>query len=626
MKRRTAQLYLSRLVDSVGAARGRLLEIGCGTGEFLIEAAHAGFEVAGLERSPHAVAAANAALGAARVRCGTLESADFGAEPFSVCVLSDAIEHLRDPQAALQQVHALLEPGGVILLATPSLDSWSARLLRRRWMEFKPAHLVFFSRATIGNALSRAGFEQVRIEPNYKVLTPEYVHHRFARLRVPVLSRLLTLGYRLLPGPLRLRELKLVLSGVVALGRTRPPRARPTLSIIMPVYNERRTVGEIIDAVLAKPLPDIDKEVVIVESNSTDGTREVAQGYQQHPEVEVVLQDGPRGKGNAVRAGLARATGDIVLIQDADLEYDLNDYDSLLAPLRADRALFVLGARHGGSWKMRRFSDAKGLAVLLNVGHVFFTTLVNVLYGQRLNDPFTMFKVFRRDCLYGLTFECDRFDFDFELVIKLVRKGYRPLEIPVNYRSRSFTEGKKVRIVRDPLTWIWAAVKYRFAPLGRGSLMRVLVTGGAGFIGSHLVDRLLADGHEVTVYDNFSTGQREFLAEARRQPALPLVEGDLLDTATLTRSDARARDRRSTWPPTPTSASAPSTRAATSSRTRSRPSTCSRRCAPAASGGSPSRRPARSTASPTCSRRRRPARFPVQTSPLRRLEARRRRA
>ncbi len=208
---------------------------------------------------------ANALLGTERVRSGTLEDMDPQGERFSVCVLSDSIEHLRDPLAALRLIHGLLEPGGVILLATPSLDSWSARLLRRRWMEFKAEHLVFFSRTTIGNVLTRAGFEQVRIEPNYKVLTPEYVHHHFARFRVPVLSPLLTLGYRLLPVPLRRREVKLVASGVVALARTAPRRARRTLSIIMPVFNERPTVGDVIDSVLAKALPDVDKELVIVE-------------------------------------------------------------------------------------------------------------------------------------------------------------------------------------------------------------------------------------------------------------------------------------------------------------------------------------------------------------------------
>jgi hypothetical protein len=157
------------------------------------------------------------------------------------------------------------------------------------------------------------------------------------------------------------------------------------------------------------------------------------------------------------------------MIQDADLEYDLNDYDSLLEPLVNNRALFVLGARHGGRWKMRQFTEQQGLSTFLNAGHVFFTTLINVLYRQQMSDPFTMFKLFRRDCLYGLEFACRRFDFDHELVIKLVRKGYRPLEIPVNYRSRSFKEGKKVRLIWDPLTWLWIDFKLRFTPLYRKS-------------------------------------------------------------------------------------------------------------------------------------------------------------
>ena len=146
-----------------------------------------------------------------------------------------------------------------------------------------------------------------------------------------------------------------------------------------------------------------------------------------------MLQDRPRGKGHAVREGFRHATGDIVLIQDADLEYDLDDYDALLAPILSHRALFVLGTRHAGHWKMRQFAKQKVLSAGLNLGHAFFTGLINVLFRQNMTDPFTMFKVFRRDCLFGLEFQCNRFDFDHELVIKLVRKGYRPLEIPVNY-------------------------------------------------------------------------------------------------------------------------------------------------------------------------------------------------
>jgi glycosyltransferase involved in cell wall biosynthesis len=222
------------------------------------------------------------------------------------------------------------------------------------------------------------------------------------------------------------------------------------------------------DRLLAKTIEGVAIEVVLVESNSTDGTREDAERYGTHPRVRLILEDRPRGKGYAVRTGLAACTGDIVLFQDADLEYDVEDYDGLVAPLLAWRRNFVIGSRHsskGGAWKIREFNEASPLAAVFNFGHVFFLFLFNVIYRQRLRDPFSMFKVFRRACLYGLSFECNRFDFDFEIVIKLLRKGYRPIELPVNYRARSPSEGKKVSLVRDPLTWIRALLKFRWSPL-----------------------------------------------------------------------------------------------------------------------------------------------------------------
>ena len=204
----------------------------------------------------------------------------------------------------------------------------------------------------------------------------------------------------------------------------------------------------------------------MVESNSTDGTRSIVETYAAHPRVKLILEDRPRGKGHAVRAGLAHATGDVILIQDADLEYDLDDYDILLAPLAAGRQEFVLGSRHGeGGWAIRKFSDQPFQALILNLAHWGFTLLINVALFIWLKDPFTMYKVFRRECLEGLTFECNRFDFDWELLMKLVRKGHRPIEIPISYKSRSFKEGKKISMFRDPLTWLWAVVKYRFVKL-----------------------------------------------------------------------------------------------------------------------------------------------------------------
>lgn len=239
-----------------------------------------------------------------------------------------------------------------------------------------------------------------------------------------------------------------------------------TLTVIVPIFNERATAREALDALLAKQISGVQIELVLVESNSTDGTRDIVLSYQGQPRVKIILEDKPSGKGHAVRAGLAAATGDIIIIQDADLEYDLADYEVLLAPIIAGRQSFVLGSRHGqGGWAIRKFDDQPVHAFVLNLAHWTFTLMINAALGVWLRDPFTMYKVFRRDCIAGLTFDANRFDFDWELLMKLVRKGYRPIEIPISYRSRSFKEGKKVSMIRDPLTWLVAVVKYRFVKL-----------------------------------------------------------------------------------------------------------------------------------------------------------------
>jgi glycosyltransferase involved in cell wall biosynthesis len=239
-----------------------------------------------------------------------------------------------------------------------------------------------------------------------------------------------------------------------------------TVSVIIPVYNEASTVRTALDALVAKRIPGYELQLIVVESNSTDGSRDAVLGYRGRPSVTVILEEAPRGKGHAVRTGLAAASGEIVMIQDADLEYDLADYEKLLAPIARHEHPFVLGTRHSkNGWAFRRFTDQKLYALLLNLAHWTFTLMINASLGIWLTDPFTMYKVFRRDCIAGLRLECNRFDFDWELLIKLVRKGYRPIEIPVSYRSRSFNEGKKVSMLRDPLTWMHALVKYRFQRL-----------------------------------------------------------------------------------------------------------------------------------------------------------------
>jgi glycosyltransferase involved in cell wall biosynthesis len=240
-----------------------------------------------------------------------------------------------------------------------------------------------------------------------------------------------------------------------------------TLSVIVPIFNEAATLRIALDAIVAKSVAGWELELIFVESNSTDGSRAIVETYRDTPRVTLIFEDKPRGKGHAVRAALSQATGAFVLIQDADLEYSLDDYEKLLAPLAAGERTFILGSRHGpgSGFSMRKFDDQPFRAFLLNSAHWAFTLLIDVSLGIWLKDPFTMYKVFRRDALAGITLKCNRFDFDWELLIKLIRAGHRPIEIPISYNSRSFKEGKKIRMFRDPLTWMVAWAKARFGPL-----------------------------------------------------------------------------------------------------------------------------------------------------------------
>jgi glycosyltransferase involved in cell wall biosynthesis len=248
------------------------------------------------------------------------------------------------------------------------------------------------------------------------------------------------------------------------------------VSIIIPVYNEAATLPALLDRVWRQSIAPAAKEIIIVESNSTDGSREIVAAFVARrrcdaASIRVVYEDAPRGKGHAVRRGFAAASGDILLIQDADLEYDVADYPDLIRPILDGRAAFVIGSRHLGShgWKIRRFACGDLRALLMNVGGILFHGFFNAVFATHLTDPTSMYKVLRADCLAGMHFSCDRFDFDFELTGKLIRAGFMPLEVPVAYKSRGFDEGKKIRILRDPVTWVTAILKSRFATVPRRS-------------------------------------------------------------------------------------------------------------------------------------------------------------
>jgi len=231
---------------------------------------------------------------------------------------------------------------------------------------------------------------------------------------------------------------------------TAEPRFR-TLSVIVPVFNERSTVAEIVRRMRSVELP-VEREIVVVDDGSDDGTGAVLTQLRDST-VRVIAHPQNRGKGAAIRTGLESAKGDLVLVQDADLEYDPEDWPRLLAPVLKGRARVVYGSRFTG--------ERRNMLFLHWVGNRFLSLVTNVLYNSTLSDMETCYKLFDRRVLDGIRLHADRFDFEPEFTAKVLRRGIRIYEVPISYAGRELSEGKKITW-QDGVTALWTLVKYRF--------------------------------------------------------------------------------------------------------------------------------------------------------------------
>jgi glycosyltransferase involved in cell wall biosynthesis len=226
------------------------------------------------------------------------------------------------------------------------------------------------------------------------------------------------------------------------------------LSILIPVFNEVRTVEEIIRRVRAADSCGLEKEIVLVDDASTDGTADLLKKIQQGDGIKVFSHPRNRGKGAALRTALEHATGDILLIQDADLEYDPVDYPLLLKPILDSRADVVYGSRFtGGTHRVLLFWHYMANRLL--------TLLSNMLCNLNLTDMETCYKVFRRQCIEGMKLTSDRFGVEPELTAKLARRHYRFYETGINYAGRDYAEGKKIGW-KDGFAALWFIFRYRF--------------------------------------------------------------------------------------------------------------------------------------------------------------------
>jgi glycosyltransferase involved in cell wall biosynthesis len=225
------------------------------------------------------------------------------------------------------------------------------------------------------------------------------------------------------------------------------------VSVIVPVFNERNTLVEILRRMRAVELPDdIEREIIVVDDGSSDGTRDVLKQLGDST-VRVVMHESNRGKGAAVRTGFAHATGDYVLIQDADLEYDPEDWPKLMSPVLRGKARVVYGSRFTG--------ERRNMMFLHWIGNRVLSLTTNILYNTTLSDMETCYKLIDRSLINSLDLHADRFDFEPEITAKILRRGIRIYEVPISYTGREFEEGKKITW-RDGFAALWTLVKYRF--------------------------------------------------------------------------------------------------------------------------------------------------------------------
>jgi len=227
------------------------------------------------------------------------------------------------------------------------------------------------------------------------------------------------------------------------------------LSIIIPAYNEEKTILEVINRVKKVKLKNIKKEIIIVDDFSTDDTKKILTKLKDGS-LKIFFHHGNQGKGAAIRTGLKYASGDIILIQDADLEYNPEEYGNLLKPIMENKTKVVYGSRIAAIKK-----NLKNMYKMHYLGNIILTGMTNILYASRITDMETGYKVFKREVIKNMKLKAKRFDFEPEITAKILKRKYKIKEVQISFAGRKFKEGKKITW-RDGIAALFYLIKYRF--------------------------------------------------------------------------------------------------------------------------------------------------------------------
>ncbi len=224
------------------------------------------------------------------------------------------------------------------------------------------------------------------------------------------------------------------------------------LSIVIPVYNEKNTVSDIIKKIDSLPT-SLNRELIIVDDGSTDGTREILKSLESRSDVKLIYKESNSGKGDSLKLGFKNSKGDYVIVQDADLEYEPEDYFKLLEAIDGKDNTIIYGSRFMGHYEE--------MSPLHYYGNKFLTSITNILYGVALSDMETCYKLFPGNFIRSLNLKANRFDFEPEITAKVLKSGYKIIEVPIRYYGRKHSEGKKITW-KDGFNAIYSLVKYKF--------------------------------------------------------------------------------------------------------------------------------------------------------------------